>query len=187
MREGDGRVTESFADVTVLFAEVDGLTELSEAIPAARALGLLNDLIIAFDEAAERHGVEKVKTVGASYLAVCGLSERRPDHTNRVVEFARELRLIVERFNKERGTDLTVGIGINAGPVVGGIMGRSKFIYDLWGATVNVARALKSDRVAPIRVTEEVRDRLRDLDEFEGRTEVEIKGGGRTATWALKD
>jgi class 3 adenylate cyclase len=187
MKEGDGRVTESFADVTVLFAEVHGLTELSEAIPAARALGLLNDLIIAFDEAAERHGVEKVKTVGASYLAVCGLSERRPDHTNRVVEFARELRLIVERFNKERGTDLTVGIGINAGPVVGGIMGRSKFIYDLWGATVNVARALKSDRVAPIRVTEEVRDRLRDLDEFEGRTEVEIKGGGRTAAWALKD
>jgi class 3 adenylate cyclase len=143
--------------------------------------------VVAFDEAAERYGVEKVKTVGASYMAVCGLSEQRPDHTPRVVEFARELPRIVTRFNQERGTSLRVEVGINTGPVVGGIVGRRKFIYDLWGETVNIARGLGSDGEASIRVTEEVRDRLRDLHEFEGPAEIEIKGKGRVSVWAVTD
>ena len=187
MKEGDGRRTESFSDVTVLFADIIGLAELPETIPANRALDLLSDLVVAFDEAAERYGVEKVKTVGASYMAVCGLSEQRPDHTHRVVEFARELPQIVTRFNQERGTSLRVAVGINAGPVVGGIVGRSKFIYDLWGETVNVARSLGSDGGASIRVTKEVRDRLSDLHEFEGPAEIEVKGKGRVSVWAVTD
>ena len=104
---------------------------------------LLSDIVGAFDEAAEQHGVEKVRTIGSSYLAASGLSLERPDHTARMVEFAREAARIVRRFNAERQTNLIAEIRINAGPVIGGLVGRRKFIYDLWGDTVRLARDIE--------------------------------------------
>ena len=187
MRHGEESLTESFADVTVLFAEVSGYTELSEGMSADQSVSLLNDLIIAFDEAADRHGVEKVKTTGTSYMAVCGLSVSRPDHVNRVIEFAQDIMRIVRRFNEERNTNLTLEIGVNAGPVVGGVVGRSKFIYDLWGDTVNVARGLRAvGRVNVIEVTQAVHDRLADLYDFESSGTVHVRGKGELATWSIK-
>src|SRR5262249_3631055 len=174
LRDGEEQISESHADITVLFADVVGFTELAESVPADRAVGLLNDLVTAFDEVAERHGVEKVRTVGSSYLAACGLSVQRPDHTRRLVEFGQDLLRIVRRFNQERGANLGVRVGINTGPVVGGVVGRTRFIYDLWGATVNVARGLAAGEVNTVRVTQKVRDRLSDLYEFEGPLEVEV-------------
>src|SRR5262249_19439978 len=116
-RLGQQEIWESHSDVTVLFAEIVGFSELAEAMPADRAVALLNNLVVAFDEAAERHGVEKVKTIGSSYMAVCGMSVRRMDHSHRMVEFAQELQRIIRRFNQERGTQLSVRIAVNAGPV----------------------------------------------------------------------
>lgn len=186
MKKGNGRVTESYSDVTVLFANVVGLSGADETMPADKAFNLLNDLVVAIDEAAERFGVEKVKTVDATYLAVCGLSEQRPDHTNRVVEFALELPKIVKRFNQEHGMNLGIEVGINTGPVVGGIVGRNKFIYDLWGETVRIARALSAGAETRVSVTREVHERVRDFYELEGPRDVEIKGKGSVAVWSVK-
>jgi class 3 adenylate cyclase len=186
LRHGEEQISEHHADITVLFAEVVGFTELAESEPADRAVGLLNDLVTAFDEVAERHGVEKVRTVGCSYLAVCGLSVQRTDHTRRMVEFGLDLLCIVRRFNLERGVSLGARVGINTGPVVGGVVGRTRFIYDLWGATVNVARGLAEGEVNTIRVTETVVDRLRDLYDFEGPLEFEVPGEGTRSVWSVR-
>jgi class 3 adenylate cyclase len=186
LRLGEEQISESHADITVLFADLVGFTELAESVPADRAVGLLNDLVTAFDEAAERHGVEKVRTVGSSYLAVCGLSVQRPDHTRRMVEFGQDLLSIVRRFNLERGTNLAARVGINTGPVVGGVVGRTRFIYDLWGATVNVARSLAEGEVNTVCVTQTVHDRLSDLYDFEGPLEVEVPGERNESVWYVR-
>jgi len=186
LREGDANPTQSFGDVTVLFAEVVGLLELTDKLGPERGLKLLHDLVVAFDESADQLGVEKVKTSGASYLAVCGLSVQRPDHTSRVVEFAQELRRIVDRFNRERGSDLGLVVGINAGPVTGGVVGRNKFIYDLWGETVSVARGLRRGQTDGVWLTRTVYDRVTGQYPLGECEVVEIPGRGSVESWSLK-
>ncbi len=187
MQGGEQEISDSFADVTVLYSDIEGFTEAAEALSAEDSLRLLNDLVNAFDEAAEKHGVEKVKTFGSGYLAVCGLSFERPDHTNRMVEFAEDLLRIMGRFNKERGTALALAIGINAGPVVGGVVGRSKFLYDLWGDTVNLARRVQEagGKGTPLRVTDTVYARVKDQHSFEPGGEIEVPGKGARPVWGL--
>src|SRR5262249_47220197 len=160
--------------------------ELAESAPADRAVGLLNDLVTAFDEVAERHGVEKVRTVGSSYLAVCGLSVQRPDHSCRMGEFGQDLLRIVGRVNRERGVNLGAGVGVEGGRVGGGVVGRTRFIYDLWGATVNVARGLAEGEVNTVRVTQAVHDRLSGLYDFEGPLEFEVPGARKESVWYVR-
>ena len=155
-----------------------GLDGLAIELGEDRAMGLLSDIVGALDEAAELHGVEKVRTIGASYLAASGLSLERPDHTARMVEFAREAVRIVRRFNSERQTNLAAQIRINAGPVIGGLIGRRKFIYDLWGDTVRLTRRMASDEQTPIVVTKAVYDRVRELVPFGAPTSADIQGVG---------
>jgi class 3 adenylate cyclase len=187
LKHGDHQISESHSDVSVLFADLVGMTELAESTSPEKAVALMNDLISALDESAELHGVEKVKTFGSSYMAVCGLSVKRVDHANRMVEFALDIQQLVRRFNQDRGLTVRVQIGINSGPVVGGVLGRTKFIYDLWGHTVNVARSLKAEAGNhAILVCQSVRERLRDLHEFERTTELELPGKGKLAVWAVK-
>ena len=186
-KQGEKQFSENFADVTVMFAEIEGLSELSVDQSPDLTLAVLNELVVAFDETAERFGVEKVKTVGESYMAVCGLSVQRPDHTNRMVEFAKELLRIVRRFDTERAAGLRLDIAINCGPVVGGVVGQNKFIYDLWGETVHIAKAIQSYGARhTIQVTDEVRDRLGDLQEFEASRQVEIPGRSGVTVWSVK-
>lgn len=183
---GEKQMSESHADVTVLFAEISDFLDLTRTLPADRAVGLFNDLIVAFDEAAERLGVEKVKTVGSSYMAACGLTPGRVDHAHRMVQFAQELSRIVRHFNQERGTDLSVRVSIHSGPVVGGVVGRTRFLYDLWGDTVNVARALQAEGPGnAIRVTEAVHDRLREQHAFTGPEQVRVAGRGAVNVWEV--
>jgi class 3 adenylate cyclase len=184
-REGESQFTQSFADVTVLFADFCGFEELNSSFGPDRALALISDLVVALDEAAEDHGVEKVKSIGSSYLAVCGLSEQRPDHANRMVDFALEAERLVRRFNQEKGTAVRVAMGINAGPVVGGLVGRNRFIYDLWGDTVTIARGLSAGDRGGIHVTRAVHDRLADLHPFETRGDMEVPGKGPVPAWAV--
>ena len=184
----DDRLAQNYSDLTVLFASVDGLEEIQSERSGQDALVMLNDLVVLFDEAAEKFGVEKVKTVGSTYMAVCGLSVQRPDHTNRIAEFGQDLVKIVERFNRERNVQLRLMVGINAGPVVGGLVGRNKFIYDLWGDTVSIAQELLNlhEGSSQIIVTAAVHDRLQDLHTFESAGEATIKGRKPIKTYALK-
>jgi class 3 adenylate cyclase len=185
-RDGDEKATRQFADVSVLVAEFGGLDGPAGIGNDSRAMGLVGDLVAACDEAADRCGVEKVRAVGAMYLAVCGLSVSRPDHAARTMLFARELARIVAAFNREHGTPLTLAAGVNSGPVVGGVVGRHKFLYDLWGDTVAIASRLAAGGRDGIHVTKPVHDRLCDLYAFVGPTDVEIRGQGTVQTWRLE-
>ena len=178
VREGNAEARRSFADVTVAYINLLGFESMSPDLGEGDSMALLSDVVAACDEAAEHHGVEKVRTIGSSYLAVSGLSVERPDHTARMVEFAREVVRIVRRFNAERGVRLVAEIGINAGPVVGGLVGRRKFIYDLWGDTVKLARAIESNGEMSILVTRAVYERVRELVGFGPATRADVRGMG---------
>ena len=187
VREGNAEARRSFADVTVAYINLVGFESLSPELGEDGSMALLSDVVAACDEAAEHHGVEKVRTIGSSYLAVSGLSVERPDHTARMVEFAREVVRIVKRFNAERGVRLVAEIGINAGPVVGGLVGRRKFIYDLWGDTVKVARGIESDGRTSILVTRAVYDRVRELIDFGPATRADVSGMGPVELFSVLD
>ena len=182
---GDAKATREFADVSVLFAEILGLESYGRQQGEVDALSALSNLIEAFDEAAEELGIEKIKTSGGSYLAVCGLSLTRPDSPRRTIQFARQLERIVEAFNRDAKAHLTISIGIHFGPVVGGVTGRRKFLYDLWGHTLAMAKTLSLTHRSGIRVTSLVRDRLGDQFNFGAAHQVETEGLPTIEAWDL--
>ena len=187
MRDGNAETRQSFADVTVAYINLVGFESLSPDLGEDDSMGLLSDIVAACDEAAEQYGVEKVRTIGSSYLAVSGLSVERPDHTARMVDFAREVVRIVRRFNAERGVRLVAEIGINAGPVIGGLVGRRRFIYDLWGDTVKLARGIEPNGKTSILVTRPVYERVRDLVAFGAETSADVRGMGPVKLFSLLD
>jgi class 3 adenylate cyclase len=187
LREGNAEARQSFADVTVAYVNFHGFESLPPGLGEGESMGLLSDIVAACDEAAEEHGVEKVRTIGSSYLAVSGLSVERPDHTARMVQFANDVVRIVKHFNAERGVHLVAEIGINAGPVIGGLVGGRKFIYDLWGDTVRLARGIESDGRMSILVTRPVYDRVRDLVAFGSVTQAHVRGMGTVELFSLLD
>ncbi len=168
LKQGEKNIAESVSNVAVLFSDLTGFAKLSKSLSAHEIVSTLNELVTRFDEAAEQYGMEKIKTIGDSYMAVCGLSVPYLDHDRRAIDFALEMLTIVRRFNHENGYHLNVSIGINAGDVVAGIIGRNRFIYDIWGETINLASALKAAcPPGSILVTEEIYHRLGDLYDFE--------------------
>ena len=175
---GGSDAPRSFADVTVAYLRLSGFDALSRDYGEDQSMSLLSDIVAAFDEAAEQNGVEKVRTIGSAYLAASGLSVDRPDHTARVVEFAREAARIVRRFNAERSTGLSLEAGINTGPIVAGLVGRRKFIYDLWGDTVRLARDIERQGAGTIVVTRAVYDRVRESVPFDPPRTADIRGLG---------
>lgn len=187
VREGTAEAPRSFADVTVAYANLGGFGTIMPQLGEDESMSLLSEIVAAFDEAAEQHGVEKVRTIGSSYLAASGLSVDRPDHTARMVEFAREIVRIVKRFNAERQSALTIEIGINTGPVVGGLVGRRKFIYDLWGDTVRIAKQIEANGTTSILVTKPVYERVRDLVVFEPAMKTELRGVGTIELYPMAE
>jgi class 3 adenylate cyclase len=184
-QEGDEKANREFADVSVLFAEIVGMEELGAKLGEAAALSSLGDLIEAFDEAAEETGIEKVKTIGGSYLAVCGLSVNRPDHVRRIIQFAQQMERIIGVFNRDEKAHLAISIGINSGPVVGGVVGRRKFLYDLWGDTVTIAKKLSAGNSTAIRVTSQIRERIGDQFNFGASHKIETEGKPAIEAWEI--
>lgn len=184
-QEGDEKANREFADVSVLFAEIVGMEELGGKLGEAAALSSLGDLIEAFDEAAEESGIEKVKTIGGSYLAVCGLSVNRPDHVRRIIQFAQQMERIIGVYNRDEKAHLAISIGINSGPVVGGVVGRRKFLYDLWGDTVTIAKKLSAGNRTAIRVTSQIRERIGDQFNFGASHKFETEGKPAIEAWEV--
>ena len=167
LKQGEKNIAESASNVTVLFSDLTGFSKLSDSLTAYEIVSILNDLVTSFDETADRFGMEKIKTIGDSYMAVCGLSVPYLDHDKRAIDFAIEMQAIVRRFSQERGFKLNISLGINSGDIVAGIVGRNKFIYDVWGDTINIASALKSAcPEGAIVVSNDIYNRLCDLYEF---------------------
>jgi class 3 adenylate cyclase len=186
LKSGDERIADRFEEVTVLFADIVGFTQLAAAMPAHVLVELLNNLFTQFDLAAQKLGVEKIKTIGDAYMAVCGLPEPCADHTERMVTMAVRMMEIAREFSENRGAAVRLRIGINSGPVIAGVIGRNKFIYDLWGDTVNLASRMESHGLPDtIQVTRSVIENLQGRYPFEPRGTVEVKGKGAIETWTL--
>ena len=186
LKQGEAVIADRFPEVTVLFADLVGYTASSDRSSPERVVQVLGDLFTAFDRLAERHGLEKIKTVGDAYMVAGGLPQPRPDHAQAVAEMALAVREEVGRHLDPGGQPLAVRIGIDTGPVVAGVLGTSKFSYDLWGDTVNVASRMESEGVAGcIQVTDRTYRRLRDAYRFERRGPIQVKGKGELVTWFL--
>ncbi len=186
LKRGEECIADHFDAVSVLFADLVGFTTLSRSMPPHPLVELLNDLFVRFDQLAARHGVEKIKTIGDCYMAVCGVPEARADHASQLAEMALEMSASLREFNEARGSSLKIRIGLNSGPVVAGVIGSSKFIYDLWGDTVNTASGMESTGVpSRIQVSESTQRLLETEFDLEPRGEIEVKGKARQRTWFL--
>jgi adenylate cyclase len=149
-------------------------------------VNLLNEIFSAFDGLAAKHGLEKIKTIGDAYMVAGGIPTPMTDHAEAIAEMAIESQKEINRFNAEYNMQVQIRIGINTGPVIAGIIGRNKFIYDLWGDTVNTASRMESHSVAgEIQVTEETYSRLQSKYIFQNRGKIEVKGKGEMQTYFL--
>lgn len=186
LKQGQVTIADNFADVTVLFADLVDFTKLSTRISPKELVSLLNEIFSTFDQLADRHGLEKIKTVGDAYLVVGGVPMPRPDHTQAMAEMALEMQQAVSRLSTALGESFNIRIGINTGPVVAGVIGAKKFSYDLWGDTVNTASRMESHGLAGhIQVTAATYERLKNLYEFEERGCISVKGKGEIRTYLL--
>ncbi len=182
----ESTIAESFAEVTVLFADLIDFTELSAQIPPTKLVELLNKIFSEFDRLSEKHGLEKIKTIGDAYMVVGGLPRPRADHAEAIAEMALDMQRAIARFKGIDGKPFRLRIGINTGPVVAGVIGTKKFTYDLWGDTVNVASRMESQGVAGrIQVTAATYERLKGKYLFEKRGVTRIKGKGEMITYWL--
>jgi adenylate cyclase len=181
-------IADSFPDVTVLFADIVGFTKFSAGINPERLVVLLNEIFTDFDSIADNRGLEKIKTVGDSYMAAAGIPVPAPDHVERAANMALDMMEALLAFNARHGFSLQMRIGLHSGAVVAGVIGKRKFIYDLWGDAVNTASRMESHGVAGrIQLTDATRQRLHKPFLLEERGIVEIKGKGEMHTWFLND
>jgi len=186
LKESDEVIADAFAAATVLFADIVDFTPLAQRLPPAEVVVLLDRVFAGWDGLAARHGVEKIKTIGDAYMVAGGLPTPREDHAEAIADMALEMEAEAERCATRRGLPLKVRIGIDTGPVVAGVIGRAKFIYDLWGDTVNTASRMESHGMpAAIQVTERAYEALRDRYELRQRGTIEVKGKGPMTTYLL--
>jgi adenylate cyclase len=168
---------------SVLFADVVGFTPLSSALAPMKLVELLNEVFQSFDALAETHGLEKIKTIGDCYMAAAGVPRARPDHAQALVRFALEIRDLVAT-QSFAGRRLEIRIGVNSGPVVAGVIGRKKFIYDLWGEAVNLASRMESHgESGKVQITRSTYDLVRDSFDCESRGVIKIKGADMAEVW----
>jgi len=179
-------IADSDPDVTVLFADIVGFTKFSTGVSPEKLVAILNDIFTDFDGIADRRGLEKIKTIGDAYMAVAGTPLPAPDHALRAANMALDMMAALEAFNARSGHGFQMRIGIDTGAVVAGVIGKRKFIYDLWGDTVNTASRMESHGVAGrIQLTDTTRRRLNGDFKFEQRGMIDVKGKGEMHTWFL--
>jgi class 3 adenylate cyclase len=185
LKESPGTIADRFGEVTVLFADLADSTPHIARLQPETAVRLLNDVFTCFDGLADQHGLEKIKTIGDAYMVVGGVPEHREDHAEAVVAMALAMAREIGRFTWPDGEPLDLRIGINTGPVVAGVIGTRKFVYDLWGDTVNVASRMESHgAVGQVQLTRSTYERVRHLHRGRRRT-IEVKGKGRMTVYVI--
>ncbi len=186
LKQNPKNLADSYTDVSVLFADIVGFTELSSHISPRALVELLNQIFSDFDALAEVHQLEKIKTIGDAYMVVSGLPEPRDDHAQAIADMALDMQRAIATFNNKTGQNFRIRIGIATGPVIAGVIGIKKFIYDLWGDTVNIASRMESHGIpGAIQVTRETYQFLKDEYLFQERGKVFIKGKGEMTTYLL--
>jgi class 3 adenylate cyclase len=186
MRAGETVIADHVEEVTILFCDLVGFTTLSQALPAARTIDFLGRIFSAFDRLAAEHGVEKIKTIGDAYMVVGGIPEYAPDHAMRIATLAPRMLDAVKAISESTALELRARIGIHTGPVVAGVIGTHKFVYDVWGDTVNTASRMESHSLpGRIQISAATRSALGGGFKFEPRGALEIKGKGLMETYFL--
>ncbi len=186
LKQNPGAIAEQFNSVTILFADIVGFTPLASGMSPTNVVNLLNQIFSTFDQLAEQHGLEKIKTIGDAYMVAGGLPVLKLDHAEAVAEMALDMQREIARFQRDDNQPLCLRIGINTGPVVAGVIGIKKFIYDLWGDTVNVASRMESQGLpGGIQVTAATYESLKNKYLFEERGVIPVKGKGEMMTYWL--
>jgi len=186
LEEGEGMIADHFSDVTVLFADIVGFTPMSSKLAPENVVELLDAVFTEFDKIAGYYELEKIKTIGDCYMAVGGIPVPRADHAERAASAALDMLPALSTLGARLDLPLSVRIGLHSGDVVAGVIGRQKFIYDLWGDTVNTASRMESQGVGNrIQCTDAVRKLLDHRYEFQSRGDVEVKGKGSMPTYFL--
>ena len=187
LRDDIHSIGENFSDVTLLFSDIVSFTKTSSGHTAEEIVSALNDLFSRFDERAKRMGVEKIKTIGDAYMAACGVPTPRKEHTKIMIDFAKGMYEDLADYNKTAKIPFNIRIGVNCGPVTAGVIGKTKFIYDVWGNTVNVASRMETACTpGKIRVTDAVHEHLAGTDvHFSDPMECDIKGKGVMTTYEI--
>jgi class 3 adenylate cyclase len=188
LQRGEERIAESYPETTVLFADLVGFTPWARRTDPSAVVGFLDELFTRFDQLAAEAGLEKIKTVGDEYMAVGGAPEARDDHAPAAIGLARGMLAAVAEAGERVGEPFQLRIGLASGPVVGGVIGRQRILFDLWGDTVNTAARMQSSGVpGRIQLAQSTRSLLGDAYAVEEQEPVEIKGLGTMTTYLLAE
>ncbi len=186
LKQGEDNIADSCPEVTILFADIVNFTPMSADLAATELVRLLNEIFSEFDRLCQLRKLEKIKTIGDAYMVGAGLPVERKDHAHVIAEMALDMLDAIVAFNQRHDTDLKMRMGINSGPVVAGVIGTSKFIYDIWGDAVNTAARMESEGIEGcIQVTEATYRYLRNDYRFKDRGMIKIKGKGKMHTYIL--
>lgn len=195
LKSGEKLIADTYDDTSLLFCDIVGFTALTNQMKPVDLVELLNEIVSAFDEAAAKLGIEKIKTIGDAYLVVSGLPEARSDHAQVMVRMGLKMIEIIESINKAHLGDenniseLKLRIGLHSGPVIGGVIGRNKFTFDMWGETVNMAARLETTGTpGKIHISEATHNLLKEQSDltFEFHGHTELKGFGERPTWLIQ-
>ena len=184
LKSGEKRIADAHQEVSVLFADLVGFTQLSKGLTAQRLVEILDQIFSEFDAIVGAAGVETIKTIGDCYMLVGGVPEPRADHAVAVVQAGFDMLAAMARINQQHGTELQIRVGVNSGPVVAGVIGMHKFTYDLWGNTVNVASRMESTGTpGRVHVSPSTAEHLGGHFALEPRGSVSVKGIGEVETF----
>ena len=185
LKSGRSAIATHHDAVSILFADVVGFTPLSATMPPLPLVNLLNEVFQGIDDLIEKHGLEKIKTIGDCYMVAAGVPRARPDHATALLEFALDVQEMVST-RIFAGQRLALRIGVNSGPVVAGVIGRKKFIYDLWGDAVNMASRMESHgESGTIQVTRATYELVRDAFVCEPKGKIKVKGADEVEAWRV--
>ncbi|MDT5349040.1 MAG: adenylate cyclase, partial [Mycobacterium sp.] len=183
---GRNVIADKYDEASVLFADIVGFTERASSTPPAELVRFLDKLYSAFDALVDKHGLEKIKVSGDSYMVVSGVPRPRPDHVAALADFALEMADVAAGLKGPHGQAVPIRIGMANGPVVAGVVGSRRFFYDVWGDAVNVASRMEStDSVGRIQVPETIYEHLKDDYVLQPRGSIDVKGKGVMRTWYL--
>jgi len=186
LKAGESPIADTYEHATVLYADIVGSTMLAERLDAKQLVALLNGIFSRFDLLAERHGVEKIRTIGDNYMCVAGVPRRRADHAQAVARMALGIRAYLDELRAAGEDRIDFRIGMNSGPCVGGVIGLRKFVFDIWGDSVNTASRMESHGVpGRIHLSDATYELIRDEFECEPRGTIEVKGKAPMRTWFL--
>jgi adenylate cyclase len=188
IQHGESPIADSHAEIAILFSDFVGFTSLTSRIAPHRLIQLLNDLFSEFDAAAVRHGIEKIKTIGDGYMAACGAPVAEAMRTTAMVRFGLEIVDITEHVSKKHQIPIGIRVGVHAGSLIAGVIGKNRFAYDMWGETVNMASRMESSGVpGRVQISEAAFQRLDSRFAFETRENLDIKGASKVTAYLVTE